>query len=262
MEERNYQRITVSCSAGIATVTLNVPDRRNALGAAMINELLYAIDDASADANVRAVVLTGAGGVFSAGADLQQMSGTNEEGPALEPKGDFVDLLLRFQRLGKPAIARVQGAARGGAVGLIGSCHLAVAAESATLGTPEIRLGLWPMTITAVLQRVMARRPLMRMMLLGEKLPAPEAASAGLVTEVVPDDQLDARVDELSARLARQSPTAVRMGLEACHAHEGEDLATALPALRERLLELLGTQDAQEGLAAFGEKRDPHWTGK
>lgn len=259
MEPREYRSILVDAKDGVATVTLNQPARKNPIGPTSVNELLYALDDAGADPDVRVVVLTGAGAAFSAGGDLKQLGGDEA---ALPPKGDFADLLLRFTTLGKPTVARVPGPALGGGLGLVASCDFAVACESAVLGTPEIRRGLFPMQIMAVLGRVVPRRKLLPMMLLGDKLSAAQALDLGLLTHVVPDAALDGAVAELAARLAAQSPTAMRMGLEAWHRQADQPLEESLPWLRDRFFEMLGTDDAQEGLRAFFEKRAPRWTGK
>lgn len=260
MIERDYQVITVAEDGPVATITLNIPERKNPLGPLMVNELLWALDDVRDDDAIRVVVLTGAGDAFSAGGDLKQMSAG--DGPALESKGDYADLLLRFTTLGKPTVARVRGYAMGGGLGLVASCDFAVAGESAVLGTPEVKLGLWPMMIMAVLRRVVPRRKLLSMMLLGEKLTATEALEADLVGEVVPEDELDGRVASLADQLSKQSPTAMRMGLLAYHRMSERALAEAVPELQNELFALLGTDDAREGLAAFFEKRAPVWSGK
>ena len=258
MEARDYQTIRVTSEASVATLTLSIPERKNPLGPVMVNELLYALDDARDDPQVRVVVLTGAGKAFSAGGDLKQM-GTSS---ALESKGDYSDLLLRFPQLHKPTVARVPGYAMGGGLGLVASCDFAVACESAVLGTPEIKRGLFPMMIMAVLQQVMPRRELMNMMLLGERLTAAEAKRAGLLSQVVGDGELDEVVDALTRRLAGQSPTAMARGLRAFHGQREQSLAMAIPKLRDELFSLLGTEDAREGLTAFFEKRDPVWKGR
>ncbi len=262
MEARSYRTILASVESSIATITLNVPERKNPIGPLMVNELLYALDDAKDDPDVRVIVLTGAGKAFSAGGDLKQMSGGGGEGPELPPKGDYSDLLLRFPSLGKPTIARVPGVAMGGGLGLVASCDFAIAAESAVLGTPEVRRGLFPMMIMAVLQRVVSRRKLLEMMLLGEKLTARQAAEIELINRAVPDDALDDEVRALAEKLAAQSPTAVRMGLAAYHHQADRALVEAVPYLQEQLVAVLGTEDAREGLMAFIEKRAPHWTGR
>lgn len=258
MEQRPYETITAAVADGVATITLNLPERKNPLGPAMVNELLYALDDAKESAEVRAIVLTGAGKAFSAGGDLKQMGGKSE----LKPRGDYVDLLMRFTQLEKPTVARVPGYAMGGGLGLVASCDFAVACESAILGTPEIKRGLFPMMIMAVLQQVVPRRELMEMMLLGEKLSAADAKRVGLLSHVVGGDELDAKTAELAGKLASQSPTAMRMGLRAFHAQREEKLAEALPYLREQLFAILSTEDAREGLSAFFQKREPKWTGR
>ena len=256
------QFATITCETHdrVATITLNRPERKNAIGPQMTNELLHALDQAKDDADARVVVLTGAGGVFCAGGDLKQMSGSAEV--ELEFKGDYADLLLRFRTLGKPTIAKIPGLALGGGLGLVACCDFAVAAESAILGTPEIKRGLFPMMITAVLAPLVPRRQLVAMMLLGDKLSAVEAKDAGLLTQVVPDAALDRTVTELAARLAEQSPTAMRMGLIAMHRQVDMPDAEALPYLRDQLYALLGTDDAQEGLMAFMQKRQPVWKGR
>jgi len=262
MEARAYRAITVTTDGPIATLTMNRPERKNPLGPEMVNELLWALDDAREDAAVRVVVLTGAGAAFSGGGDLKQMAG-GDGGPApLESRGDYVDLLMRFTTMGKPTIARVNGVAMGGALGLIAGCDFAIAAASATLGTPEIKRGLFPMMIMAVLRRVVSKRRLMELMLTGDPISAEEAARIELVSRAVPDASLDAEVKTLADKLAAQSPTAMRMGLAAWHAQADEDLATALPQLRDQLFAILGTEDAREGLTAFMQKRPPVWTGR
>jgi len=262
MEQRaEYKKILVAVDGHIATVTLNSPERKNALGPAMVNELLWALDDAKADSNVRVIVLTGAGSAFSAGADLSQMGGPSD-GPQLASKGDYADLLLRFTTLGKPVLARVPGPAMGGGLGLVASADFAIACESAVLGTPEIHRGLFPMQIMAVLERLVPRRKLIEMMLIGDKLSAQKALDYGLIGKVVADDKLDEETAALAKTLASRSPTAMRMGLGAFHHQSGKPLEEALPYLRGQLMQILGTEDAREGLGAFMQKREPKWTGR
>jgi len=256
-----YQKLKAQLDGHIATLTLHNPERKNALGPQMVNELLWALDDAKEDPKVRAVVLTGSGEAFCAGADLSQMGAAAGE-PALSARGDFADLLLRFPALGKPVVARVMGPALGGGLGLVASADFAVAARSAVLGTPEIHRGLFPMQIMAVLAPLMPRRKLFEMMLVGEKWSAQAALEAGLLTRVVADEELDREVTTLAGALASRSPTAMAHGLRAFHQQHGLGLAESLPNLKAQFLALLGTHDAAEGLAAFMQKREPKWTGK
>lgn len=258
MESRPYRTLKVSVDEHVCTITIDRVEKRNALSAEVVNELLWAIDDARDDDDTHVVVLTGAGHFFCAGGDLRQM----KEGEGLPLKGDFADLALRFPQLGKPTIARVPGPALGGGLGLVASCDFAVAADVAILGTPEVKRGLFPMMIMAVLARIMPRRRLLSMMLLGESLSAEEALATGILSHVVPEADLDEAVTTLAKRLAAESPTALRLGLRAYHAQADRDLESALPYLREQLEKILKTEDAREGLAAFAEKREPKWTGR
>jgi len=261
MQERPYEQIELALSDGVLRITLSRPERKNAMGPQMVNELLYALDDAKDDPDVRVVLFTGAGKAFCAGGDLKQMSGGGD-GPKLEPKGDYADLLLRFTTLHKPTVARVNGVAMGGGLGIVAACDFALAARSATMGTPEIKRGLFPMMIMAVLMRTVSRRRLLEMMLFGDKLTAAQAAEIELINRAVDDEALDAEVDALTAKLAAQSPTALRMGLAAWHHQADQDLADAVPWLQTQLFAILGTEDAREGLSAFFQKRAPQWTGR
>jgi enoyl-CoA hydratase/carnithine racemase len=258
MIERAYQTITAAEKSGVALITLNRPERRNAIGTQMVNELLYALDDAFETESVRSIVLTGAGNTFCAGGDFQQMTG--EEG--LAQKGDYKDLLLRLWRAKKPVIARVNGHAMGGGLGLVAACTFAVASSEAKLGTPEINVGLFPFMIMAVLERVMGRRALVEMMVSGRRLEADEAARVGLVNLAVASAELDAAVERYTSMIASKSPMTLRLGLEALADSEELTLDEKLPLLNERLGRCLGTEDAREGLTAFLQKREPKWTGR
>jgi len=258
---RPYEKIKVVRAGGIETITLSYPQRRNAIGPRMMNELLWALDDARAAEDVRSIVLTGEGKAFCSGGDFAEiMAGATDS--ALPPKGDFVDLLLALCRSDKPVIAKVNGEAMGGGLGLAAACAFAVASTEARFGTPEIDAGLFPMIIMAVLARHVPRRRLVEMSLCGERFGADEAARLGLVNRAVPPDQLDAEVAKIADAIATKSPLTVRLGLRALAAQEDMDLERALPMLRDRLAECLGTDDAREGLTAFLEKRRPRWSGK
>lgn len=243
----------------VATATLNVPEKRNAIGPEMANELLHALARATDDPEVRALVLTGAGGHFCAGGNIGQMSG---DGDGLDYKGDYADLLLAMVRSSKPIVAKVRGTAMGGGLGLVAASHFALAADDAVLGTPEIHRGLFPMMIMAVLSRVVPRRPLLEMMLLGQKMTAAEGVRLGLLNRALPGDALDAAAAALAGELATRSPTAMSHGLKAWARQGDVAMEQSLPMLRDALAELLSTDDAREGIAAFLQKRKPAWTGK
>jgi enoyl-CoA hydratase/carnithine racemase len=261
LRDRGYQAILLECRDTVAMLTLNRPERRNAIGPQMVNELLYALEDALLDSAVHSIVITGAGSAFCAGADFAQMAG-GEGGSALLPKGDYKDLLLALVRSKKPVIARVNGHAMGGGLGLVAASTFAVAALDAKLGTPEINVGLFPFMIWAVLERVVPRRRLVEMMLMGERISAEEAARIGLVNRAVPSDELDQAVRGYTEALAQKSPSTIRLGLSALADAEELALEHKLSLLAERLGHCIATADAREGLMAFLEKRAPHFTGQ
>jgi enoyl-CoA hydratase/carnithine racemase len=255
---RSYERLKVTRAGGVETISLSNPPRRNAIGPRMMNELLWALEDARAADDVRSIVLTGEGTTFCAGGDFTGATHESE----LPHKGDFADLLLSLYRSDKPVIARVNGDALGGGLGLAAACTFAVASTKARLGTPEIDVGLFPMMIMAVLSRRLPRRRLTEMMLYGEKMDAEEAARLGLINRAVAPEELDAAFKAIGDTIASKSATTVRLGLRALAAQDDLGLERALPMLRDRLSEVLATDDAREGLMAFLEKRPPRWTGR
>jgi enoyl-CoA hydratase/carnithine racemase len=264
MEARDYRKIIVATEASICTITLNNPERRNAIGPEMINELRWALADAEKDDAVRVVVLTGAGKAFCAGADFAAITG-GETG-ALQPfdgdGGDYAKFLPTMCSFGKPIIAKVNGHAMGGGLGLVASSTFALASSGAQLGTPEVDVGLFPMMIMAVLTRLVPRRRLVQMMLLGERIDAKEALSIGLLNSVHAPEELDAKVTELATTLSKKAPLAMKHGLDALYQQDTKRIEESLPMLREKLGVLLGTEDAREGLMAFMQKRTPEWHGR
>ena len=257
---RVYERIRVTREGAVETIVLCNPARRNAIGPRMANELLWALEDARAADDVRAVVLTGDGEAFCSGGDFAEMRSPSAAAHETLPhKGDFADLMLALSNSDKPVVARVNGHALGGGLGIVAACTFAVASTEAKFGTPEIGVGLFPMIIMAVLSRHVPRRRLIEMMLMGETFGASEAERLGLVNRAVARERLDAEVKAIADALATKSASTMRLGLRAFAAQDDLDLEQALPLLRERLAECLATEDALEGLTAFIEKRPPRW---
>jgi enoyl-CoA hydratase/carnithine racemase len=244
-----------------ATITIDDEERRNPLTNAAMAEITEAVTRGCDDDAVRVVVITGAGDKsFSAGGDL---AGGFVDAPLEDhdERGALADLIRALRRCPKPVVARVNGHAFGGGMGLIAASDLAVCADHAQLGTPEITVGLWPMMITAVLKPLVPRRALLEMMMVGRRFDAMEAQRLGLVNRVVAAADLDTAIDELVDRLAEQSPTALALGKQAFYAVEDMDLNTALDHLHHGLTAMATTEDAAEGVGAFLEKRPPEWTG-
>jgi enoyl-CoA hydratase/carnithine racemase len=248
---------------GVATVTLNNPEKRNMLSGQMLAELVEAMKQAHDSEDVRAVVLTGAGDkVFCAGADL---GGFAADAP-LTQKHFASDLFLEFfrlmPRLGKPSLCAANGHVLAGGMGLALSCDLVIAKEGATFGTPEINIGAFPYMIMSIIYRNVPRKKVNEMMLLGERLSGEQAVEYGLINKVVPAGEYDAAVAEWAAKLAGKSPVLMRLGHDAMYRQQDMAFDDALEFLRSQLSLTFSTEDIREGVAAFFEKRDPEWKGR
>lgn len=244
-----------------ARVTLNRPERRNALSLELMEELTAALRTLGANPDVRAIVIAGAGSAFSAGHDLAEMVGRDL--PFYQRLFDVcTELMETVHRVPQPVIARVHGVATAAGCQLVAACDLVVAAEDARFATPGVKIGLFCSTPMVPLSRAVGRKRALEMLLTGELIDAPTARSWGLVNRVVPDDRLDDEVAELVDRIARSSPLTVGIGKEAFYAqidldeHGAYDLTRTVMALNAT------AADAQEGIGAFLGKREPLWTGK
>lgn len=248
----------------VARITLNRPESRNALSGEVMAGLREAFGRARADAEARVVVLTGAGDrAFCAGGDL---GGSSFQGKGFaerhHDRGDFADLFRILAGLGKPVIARVRGYCLAGGFGLALGCDLVVASEDSSFGTPEVKRGLFPMMIMATIFRNVGRKKGMELLLTGERISAREAERLGLINHAVPADALDAKVDELAAKIASLSPAVLRLGRDAFYTMADMEFDAALHYLQGMLTINVGTEDAIEGVRAFLEKREPVWKGK
>lgn len=248
---------------GVARLTINRPERRNALSWTLIDSLRARVREAREDPAVRTVVLTGAGDrAFCAGADLTGMRADASYAEVHAARGELAALFDDLWTLGKPTIARVRGYCLAGGFGLALSCDLVVAADDATFGTPEIDVGLWPYMITVPLCRSMPPKRALELMMTGRRIGAAEADRAGFLTRVVGVDELDAAVDDLAATLAAKSPSVMRLGRDSFYAVWDQSAAAALALLHPMLTVTTELEDAAEGITAFLEKRPPVWTGR
>ena len=248
---------------GIATVTLNRPERRNPLGDVTLRELRQAMEAARSDAMVKVVVLTGAGDrAFCAGADLAGVHADATEVQKHQGRGLFVDLFVTMQELGKPIVAAVNGHALAGGFGLAMGCDLVVAAESATFGTPEINVGLWPMMIMAIIGRNLPRKRAMELYMTGERIDAATAHAWGLVNRVVPQAEVMAEARSLASTLTAKSSLIMGLGRDAFYAIDGLGFEAALRHLQSQLTLVTLSEDSKEGVTAFLEKRRPDFTGR
>jgi enoyl-CoA hydratase/carnithine racemase len=255
-------------AGGVARITINRPGRRNAMSWEVMTGIREALAAARSDPAAAVVVLTGAGDeAFCAGADLGAMGDPGPGGGGdgfLErhrSRGVLAGVFEDLWQLGKPTIARVQGWAMAGGLGLALACDLVVASDRARFGAPEINVGLWPYMITVPLMRSMPPKKALELMLTGRVVGAAEAERIGFVNRVVPHHDLDAAVDELAATLASKSPAAMSLGRQAFYGVWDMAAPDALAHLHAMLTLTNQTDDAAEGIAAFLEKRPPQWTG-
>jgi enoyl-CoA hydratase len=258
----DLEQVLITSEGQIATVTLNRPDQRNPLSATMLRDLASALRWCRDEPEVRVVVLTGAGRVFCAGADLSSFDGEMTALDRYRSRDLFVELFLLMAELGKPIVGRINGHALAGGFGLACACDLLVAVDTATFGTPEINVGIWPMMIQAILTRNVPRKVLLEMEMLGDRWTAAQLQSVGVVNRVVSHEQLDSAVAEIAQSLARKSPVALRLGRDSFYRQEDMDFRAALHYLHGQFLLVSQTEDSREGIKAFFEKREPEFKGK
>lgn len=255
---RMNDALTSRLEASCLVLTLNRAERRNALNADILQGLHRGLARAAIDPEVRAVVITGAGDeAFCAGADL---AGKSFEFDYAIPTTAYSNLLRAAQALQVPLVARVNGACMAGGMGLLAMCDLAVAAPHAVFGLPEVKVGLFPMQVLAVLQGLVPQRALARLCITGRPVDAQAALQMGLVNEVAQD--LDAAMERLLTDLGAASPTALRRGLHAMKAMRSMSFEQAIAFAEGQIGLMALTADAKEGLAAFNEKRKPQWSGR
>ena len=250
-------------SDGVATLTINRPEMRNALSWEVISGFRQRIAEAKQDESVRVVVITGAGDrAFCAGADLSGMRADASHAELHDARGQLAELFSELWALGKPTIAKVRGYCLAGGFGLALSCDLVVASDDAKFGTPEINVGLWPYMITVPLCRSMQPKKALELMMTGRRIDAEEANKLGILTDLVPVEELDARVDDLAGSIGSASPSVMRLGRDSFYDVWDMSAAESLRVLHPGLTVGSGLEDAAEGISAFMEKREPKWTGR
>jgi enoyl-CoA hydratase/carnithine racemase len=245
-------------------ITINRPERRNAINEAVAAGIAAGLRQAMDDRDCRAIVLTGAGDkAFCAGGDLNPSAdGAPFTVDPANPRNYVVDLLQLIETCGVPLIARVNGHALAGGFGLVCACDLVVSVDHATFGTPESKIGLFPMMILPHLMRIVPPRRLMEMCITGESFSAAEALQYGIVNYVVPVHALDDKLAWLLELIVNRSPTAIRLGKQSFQAMRDMALREALEYAQLMLPMMARTEDCREGFQAFRDKRAPRFTGR
>ena len=258
-----YETVRYDVAAGVATIALDHPETRNALSDQVLDDLLAAFTAARDDGGVRCVVLTSAHEkVFSSGGNLAGFAADQPLVLKHFATDRFPRLFRLIGELGKPSICAANGHVLAGALGLALACDLVVAKEGATFGTPEINVGVFPFMIMALIYRNVGRKKTNELLLLGERIDAHEAERIGLVNRVVAADEFDAAVQDWAARLAGKSPVLMRLGKDAMYRQMDLAFEEALELLHHNLTLAFSTEDIQEGVKAFFEKREPQWKGR
>ncbi len=240
----------------VATLTINRPEKRNSLSGEVIDLILERLDEAEQDNDIRAIVITGAGEkAFCSGADLGGGvggSGTN----------NYADMLKRIVAYPKPTVARVDGYCLAGGMGLMLACDIVIGSDRSVYGTPEVNVGLWPSMISALIFRNMLPKQALPMILMGERFGADKAMQMGFLSEVVPAEELDGRVQAIAQNLAAKSPAGMKLGKASYNGMQNMPLNDALDYLSQELTKVASTKDAAEGIQAFMQKRKPNFTGE
>ena len=257
----NSPDLTVHREGAIAVVTLNRPQRRNALSLDLMLALVRCLDEIAADREIRAVILAAAGKVYCSGHDLSEMAGRDLD--AYRRTFDVCTALMtKIQSIPQPVIAQVQGIATAAGCQLVASCDLAIAAEEAAFGTPGVKIGLFCTTPMVALTRAIGRKRALQMLLTGEMIDARTAAEWGLVNQVVPAAQLDAAARRMAAKVAEASSLVVALGKQAFYTQIDLEQPKAYAYAKEVMSMNAMAADAREGIGAFLEKRAPCWSGR
>jgi enoyl-CoA hydratase/carnithine racemase len=259
--QRRYDYLLVESDAPIAVVTLNRPERRNALSLSLMNELIACLTDIGNSKEIRALILAAEGPAFSAGHDLSELAGKN----VADYRHVFdvcTQLMTLIQSIPQPVIAEVKGVATAAGCQLVATCDMAIAAEEATFATPGVRIGLFCTTPMVALTRAVGRKRALEMLMTGNPIDARTAMEWGLINQVVPAERLREASHALSSRIAAASDLTVSVGKQAFYAQIDLDQPKAYAYAKEVMSLNAMADDAQEGIAAFLEKRTPCWKGR
>src|SRR5271165_6570004 len=257
----SYQSISFATEGQVALVTLNRPQRRNALSLELMTELIECLNQIGRDRSLRAVILAAAGKVFCSGHDLSEMAGRdiNEYREVFDV---CTELMTRIQSIPQPVIAQVQGIATAAGCQLVAACDLAVASDQAAFGTPGVKIGLFCTTPMVALSRAVGRKRALQMLMTGDMVDALTAVEWGLINMAVPASELEEQTRKLAARIAEASPFTVALGKQAFYTQIDLDQPKAYAYAKEVMSMNALAADAQEGISAFLEKRQACWAGK
>ena len=255
IEGLDFKTTLLDIKNNIMTITLNRPEKKNALNNVMMNELNYALAYAKQESSIRVVVVAAKGNIFCAGADLTR---TKSESNVPKLKNND-DISLSLRHLYKPVICKIQGSVYAGALLIVSNSTHAIAVKEAEFSAPEIHRGLWPFMVMAGLFRVMPKRAGLDFIMRGQPIDASKAEKFGLINQSVNKEHLDETVNSLAKELASLAPETMQFGLEAYEKQDSKSFNEALPYLQEQIAKCFEGKDAKEGISAFLEKRKPNW---
>ena len=257
-----HEAILVDIKSYVLTITLNRPEKKNAINDVMSNEIIYSLTFAKQSDDIRVVKIEANGDVFCAGGDLKNMWSKNDETISTVPKlGDVEDISLMLRNINKPVISKIQGNVLAGALMIVCNSTHAIATNDSNFMAPEIKRGIWPFMVMAGLFRVMPKRQGLDFIMRGEAINANEAKKYGLINDHVPSQELDSTIDLLTRSLVKLPPNTMKMGLSAYNMQDQMAFDEALPFLRKQIKLCIDSDDAKEGIQAFLDKRQPSWMG-
>ena len=258
-----FDATVIAIEGHVMTITLDRPEKKNAINEIMANEIIYALKYAAESNQIRVVIIQANGDTFCAGGDLKGMTGAEQQSLSTVPKlGNVDDISLLLRNLNKPVIAKIQGNVFAGALMIVTNSTHAISSDGVKFSAPEIKRGIWPFMVMAGLFRVMPKRQGLDFIMRGNAIDAQTAEKYGLINECVPHEELNNVVNSLSQEFSSLPPNTMKMGLKAYNQQDRMEFNDALPYLREQLKECVEGDDAKEGITAFFDKREPKWKGE